>query len=75
MRVWYWHLLYADVSEPADEADSKSVASDSVWVQVPSSAPSSGCRVTVTHLLWEQVQAGSTPVIPTIFFIKERTYD
>ena len=25
----------------------------------------SGCRVTVTRLLWEQVQAGSTPVIPT----------
>lgn len=25
----------------------------------------SGCRVTVTHLFWEQVQAGSTPVIPT----------
>ena len=25
----------------------------------------SGCRVTVTHLLWEQGQAGSTPVIPT----------
>ena len=24
-----------------------------------------GCRVTVTHLLWEQGQAGSTPVIPT----------
>lgn len=26
----------------------------------------SGCRVTATHLLWAQGQAGSTPVVPTM---------
>lgn len=25
-----------------------------------------GCSVTVTHLFWEQDQAGPTPVIPTL---------
>ena len=25
-----------------------------------------GCRVTATHLIWDEVQAGSTPVIPII---------
>ena len=33
----------------------------------------SGCRVTVTHLFWEQVQAGSTPVIPTTNPLKQIT--
>ena len=35
------NYVVADMLELADETDSKSVASDGVWVQVPLSAPDS----------------------------------
>ena len=40
-QLWYYNSRfkkYADVSELADEADSKSVVGNNVWVQVPSPA-------------------------------------
>ena len=41
MRLSYVNIIFvrAGMSELADEADSKSVVGNNVWVQVPSTAP------------------------------------
>ncbi len=50
MILCYNDIVVADMSELADETDSKSVASDGVWVQVPLSAPEKRNRLYVFRM-------------------------